>query len=576
MNNLHIEIFKGDHVFRLLKDGLFIARWTELADQDPKVTVIQEPPYVLTWYQEYSNRYQPVLILGFDHEHQLVGLMPLAFSLKDHDLAHAGDHQAEYHGWICEKSYDQDFPIQAIIAVRQNFELKKWQWRWFPPKSQIDWVHSTALTKEHIYIKIFEQDSGILDLRDENKILQLKKNKTFKNKINRYKKKNSFYIERIKSKDRAQQLFDILANQCDFRQMAVHQIAPFATDPNKKEFYIQRLNYPEANHFTILWSGSDPVAFHFGACDTDTVYIGLTGYDPIEEKNSPGSILIIFLIDLLREEGYHYLDLTPGKEEYKQRFSNMQQRIYQPTVFFSKRDKFIEVQKQFLKKTISNAVKISGAEPKMVKKRVSGMLEVIKKNPKESLVFILRGLNKIFYAKSMYILYKFDSDDFSRYNNQTESNIRINNYPDLLLYNDTDPLIKKTDVLSKALKLFYSGELLYASVKNGILAHYGWIIKEGGKHKLPVIDKEIELLTDSILLHGFYTHPDFRSSDFYNNILKSLLFECKKDSTKEVFIWTSAKDIPFGGEIENNGFKINRRYQRKRILWSETTEELPS
>ncbi len=574
--NLHIEIFKGDSFTRLLKDGAFIARWTELANQDPKITVIQEPPYVLTWYQEYSNKYQPVLILGFDHDQNIVGLMPLAFSLKDHYLTHAGDHQAEYHGWICEKSVDQIFPIQALIAVRHNFQLKKWKWRWIPPKSQVNWTYSRALTKEHIYMKIIEQDSPILDLKDENKIQQLKNNKSFKNKINRYKKKNSFYIERIKSKDKAKELFDILANQCDFRQMAVNQVAPFISDPNKKKFFIERLNFPENNHFTILWSGNDPVAYHFGACDSDTVYWGLTGYDPLEEKNSPGSILIIYLIDLLREEGYHYLDLTPGKDRYKQRFSNLQQRLYQPTVYFSKRDKLIADLNYFFKNTISNAVILVGADPKLVKKKLHDILEVIKKSPKGTLVIILRGLIEIFYKKSIFNLYKFDTEKFSGYNDQTKNSIRINSYPDLLLYNDTDPLITKTDILSKALRHFSLGELLYTSVENGLLAHFGWMIKGGGKLRHPVLEKEIELHTNSILLHSFYTHPNFGSNDFYSNILESLLFECKKDDIKEVFIWTSAKNIPFDGEFENTGFNINRRFQRIRILWAVNTKELKS
>ncbi|MBI9063364.1 MAG: hypothetical protein JEZ14_15385 [Marinilabiliaceae bacterium] len=173
--NLEVKIFKDNNVLELLNDKTFIARWEELANQNQKVTVIQEPPFVITWYHQYFNKYQPILILGFDKNSKMVGLMPLAFSYEDQYLTHAGYWQAEYHGWLCKKSFDQDFPIQALIAIKHKLQLKKWQWSWVPPRSQINWLFSSALKKENIHVRIAEHDSPILDLSDENKITRLKK-----------------------------------------------------------------------------------------------------------------------------------------------------------------------------------------------------------------------------------------------------------------------------------------------------------------------------------------------------------------------------------------------------------------
>ena len=203
--NLEIKIVKDNFVLELLNDKTFISQWEELANQNEKVTVIQEPPFVTTWYRQYSNKYQPILILGFDENSVLVGLMPLAFSLKDQYLTHAGDYHAEYHGWLCKKNIDPEFLVQALIAVKNNFQLRKWQWRPIPPRSQINWLSSPALKKEKIYVRIAEEDSPVLDLNDENKINKIRKNKSIQIKLNRYKKKNSFYIERIKSKEKAKE-----------------------------------------------------------------------------------------------------------------------------------------------------------------------------------------------------------------------------------------------------------------------------------------------------------------------------------------------------------------------------------
>lgn len=571
--NLEVKIVKDNSVLELLNDKTFISQWEELADQNEKVTVLQEPPFVITWYHQYSNKFQPILILGFDKNSVMVGLMPLALSLKDHYLIHAGGRQAEYHGWLCKKNADQEFPIQALIAIKHNFKLRKWQWKCVPPRSQIDWLSSKTLKKENIYVRFVEEDSPILDLYDENRIIKLKKTKSIRNNINRYEKKNSFYIERITSKEKAQEVFDILSMQCDFRQMARHQTAPFASDENKKQFYIERLNFPENNHFTILWSDNIPIAFHFGACDSDTVYLGLSSYNPLEEKNSPGTILMIKLIELLKEEGYHYLDLTPGGDKYKEKFCNFHQKLYMPTIYFFKKDKIIADLKYFIRKTIKNWIISAGAQPDIVKNNQDNALAMLKKIPRVTPLKIIRKLISILYERNVYILYKFIIDDVALNNFQSEENITINNYSDLLLYNESNQRIKKTDLLSIALKRFSSEELLFTIVLNGILAQYGWMTKGQTSYRFTELDMEIDTPENSFILYDFFTEPNFLKQELYRKTLEKMLIECRKKNAKEAFIWVSENNIPSKSVIEKVGFKVYRKFHRTKSLWSVQKKE---
>jgi hypothetical protein len=436
--NLEIRIIKNNDVFDLLNDKDFILQWEKLADQNEKVTVIQERPFVLTWYSQYCNKYQPILILGFDENSNVVGLMPLAYSLKNNYLVHAGDGQAEYHGWLSNKEADQDFPIQAMIAVKRHFKLRKWQWRPMPPRSQINWLYSDELKRNGIYIKIHEENSPVLDLNDEDKINKIKKNKSTQIKLNRYKKRNGFYIERIKSKEKAKQIFDILAAQCDFRQMARHESAPFGRDENKKQFYIERLNFPENNHFTVMWSDNIPIAFHFGACDSDTVYWGLSSYNPLEEKNSPGSILIVKMIELLKEEGYRYFDVTPGGAQFKEKYSSFHQKILTPAIYFIKRDKIIVDVKHFVRQTIKKIFISTGIKPQIVKDKLEkiseGLKEISTLPPKE----IITKLFSVFYKKDVYVLFRYLIDDKVKNYLQNNEIINVNKYSDLLLYNNSN------------------------------------------------------------------------------------------------------------------------------------------
>ena len=565
--NLEIKIIKGNSVLELLTDSAFISQWQALANQCDKVTVIQEPPFVITWYCQYFNRFQPILILGYDNASNLVGLIPLAYSLDSQYLSHAGDHQAEYHGWLSKKDIDQEFLIQALIAVKHNFPLRIWQWRPLPPGAQTDWIYSSDLKHEKIFVRITEIDSPILDLNDETKIKKLK-TKALSNQINRYKKRNSFYIERVRSKEKAIELFDILAVQCDFRQMAVHQTTPFGSDANKKPFYIELLNYPENNHFTILWSGNIPVAFHFGACDSETVYLGLSAYNPVEEKNSPGSVLIIKLIELLREEGFKYIDLTPGGDKYKEKYSTFRQKLYVPIICFSKKDKIKSDINYFVRKAIKNSIFFLAKHPNNIKNKLNKVLDWLRKIKNVTFLEKVKVLNSIIYNRTVFIIYKVIIDDQSLINTQTNEIVDINKYSDLMLYSDSNSGLKKTDLLSRALKHFQSEDILFTIIKNGVLAQYAWMAKGGKSHKLVGIDMEFDSPENSVILYDFFTEPCFNTRQLTLEILENMLTECRKNNAKEVLIiLDSENSILIKSIIEKSEFKIYSKFQKTNVLW---------
>ena len=373
-----IKIVNGKGAKDLLQDKSFNIQWKELVFQDEKVTVIQEPSFVTPWYEAYENKYEPVLVLGFDNLSNLVGLIPLAYSIKENHLTHAGSHQAEYHGWLCKRAIDQSFPIKALSALKHKYNLKEWQWRWLPPGSNVSWLYAEELRKENIYVRIAKEDSPLLDLRDEAKIKKIGQNKSLRRKINRYE--NKLQLEKIISFDRAKEVFDILVDQYDFRNLAAHGITQFASDKNKKPFYLNRLRYPEYNHFSILWSQDIPIAFNLCTCDSNTAYLDINGYNPCEERNSPMNILILKLIELLLKEGYRYIDLTPGGAAYKERYCNLRQKLYKPTFYFSRKRKQIADLKFFIKNTIKKGLNINPANSNKWRKRIATILFVFKKS----------------------------------------------------------------------------------------------------------------------------------------------------------------------------------------------------
>ncbi len=569
--NIHISTLRGNSVFSLLDDENFVYQWKQLAHDDEKATIIQEPAFVITWYKQYVDKYEPVLILGYDSQDSLVGLMPLAFHLKNKCISHAGDYQAEYHGWICRKSIDADFLLQAFIAIRKKFNLKTWKWRSIPPGSEVSWLDSDIFRKQKIYIKYYSVNSALLDLYDEGKLNNLKRYRS--NQVNRYKRRGEFYLERIKSKEKARLVFDELAKQCDFRQMAAYESMPFANDRNKKDFFIERLNYPEKNHFTILWSNGSIVAYHFGSCDSNTVYLGLMGYNPIEEKNSPGSVLIVKLAELLREEGYHYLDLTIGGD-YKEKYCNLHQKLSIPTIYFSRKEKIIADCKGFAWDTLKYLISKTGGQPKAFSNKMKRFKGSIKNLLSLNLSDLFNKLSSFIYNKEVFILYKLNVDGHRATDPDHSGMVHINKYPDLLLSAELRSECKK-ELLKNALRHFCQEDMLYTVVLEGVLAQYGWMTRGGACQKSPDEIMQFNTPVNSFILYDFLTEKKYNKEELFPRVLEKMIKECRLKGAAEAYIPVRAIDSSERNLIEKYGFKIDHKRSKTKTLGfmkSETTD----
>ena len=573
--NLEIKIVKNSDALELLKDEAFVMKWKGLTELNNKVTVMQEPPFVITWYLNYSNTFQPFFVLGYDKNSELVGLIPLAFSMKDKSIVHAGGMQAEYHGWLATKDLDQDFIVQAIISVKRDFKVRKWVWGWTPPGSNLDWVNHQTLKKEKIYIKFLEEDSPMLDLNDGEKIEKLKKNRSLRTKINRYKKRGDFYIKRIRTKQEAKNVFDLLEKQCDFRKMTLNHVPPFASDLNKKQFLIDKLNYPEDNHFTILWSKDEPIAFHIGECDHNTVYLALMSHDPLEGKNSPGRILLIKLAELLKEEGFSYFDLTPGGDEYKETYSNFSRKVFYHVIYFDKKDKIISDFKDQLRKIIKYSISSIGAQPTIIANKVSNITTFVKNIFFSTPSVMFRKFISSFYLKKTLIYFKLSTNIVSTNIFQSNESININKYSDLMLNIKNNQWSKRSPLISTAQTRFNSGDLLYTLVKNGVLAQYGWKSNKWQTFMRPEVYKDFEIDDKSAFLYDFFTDPVYMKEELCKETLQKMLIDCINNDEKDVIIACSESNIPFQNIIKELGFKI-LLIRKKRTIFGFTKESVRS
>ena len=452
---LTIEIIRGTEAHQCRNDDEFIRRWDSLAKQTAHVSVFQEPAFVNSWHDAYKQYFEPIFVLGTDISGNLVGLIPLTIDKETNKLMHAGGWHAEYHGWLAEPTHEQIFMPQAMAAIKQQFPLSTWQWTFLPPRCNTDWLKSRMLVTNGIYANIELTESPLLDLHDEEKLTKILKSKSIKSKINRLKRLGELRIERIVSKERVEQLIDQIAVLVNFRHEAVHQVAPFETDFLQKEFYLERSNNLEENHFSILWMGDKLLAFHYGAIDQDTIYIGLTAFDPTVSKHSPGVIFLIYLAQLLQQEGIRYIDLTPGGDEYKERFSNQHQIISKPNFYFNKIEKLKNESKAISSKIITKSI---------------GHLKKEKQQDSPS--------NKQEYHRYAINIAKYEENKIKETNTAN-----VQNFSDLLLYDNEKQALKRPAILSHAMQRFCQADTLFSVTKNNQLIAHAWASKIGSTYK---------------------------------------------------------------------------------------------
>jgi len=550
-----VKILTGEDVFVLIEDSAFIASWERLAHADKKVTVMQEPPFVIPWYKEYANIFEPVLCLAYDDKNNLVGLMPLAFARHGHYLTHAGNDKAEYHGWIAHQEIDQDFPLSSLITLKETFGLRKWHWQWMPPRAVIDWLSSSRLSKHNILVSYRKENAPLWDLSDQKKLHKILSNKSIRIKINRYRKRKGFSVERIKDVGRAKELIDIMGAQFDFRRVAICNGGSFERDVHRKNFLIERMKFAPNSHFTVLWADDKPVACHFGDCDQDTVYLGLLSYDPFESKNSPGTILLIELAGLLVREGYRYFDLTPGGDEFKERFANIHRDVVMPTFCFSKYDKAVvdilhaprELVKRHLSWVLSGARRIKNAFTKL-----KIVVSALKTTPLRG---ILRKISGLVCQRQVWLYCEF-SAEHGEPTIPANTGVSIQRYSDLLFYKDSSPYLTRMNLLQEAVRRVARGEILYSMMKDSTLVQYAWLIK--GERSSRQKGSECKFASDNVcvFLYDFYISPQFSGG---NQIAARMLCDSYKAGHKKACIVANGRNAPSKGAVESAGFKVLRQ-----------------
>ncbi len=524
---MKIELLIGNDCFEAIQDQDFIQDWNALSQQSNYFILNQRYNFVSSWYLSYRKKYNPIIVVAYDEvETNMVAIMPLAMNTCSGELVYAGDGQAEYNTFISKKEYEHEFIVKALISIKHNIDISGWCWAWMPPNIDQDWLKDKRLEQEGIYIRLKQFDSPIYDLSDASRINKIKKNKSIKSKINRLNRAGRLKIERIVDLQRAESLMDKVIEQSSFRNLALYNKSPFLHDTFRKEWYLRKMAMPDNDeHFTVLWQGDNLLACNFGSCTGDTVIIGTFTYDPLQGEHSPGKVFIIKLIEYLMEKGYRYLDLTPGGDAYKEKLCNRHNALTKPHIYFNYK-KYIQM-------------KLVAASRRTVKRSLNGKvtnrdIESLKALREKRLISVLKREMMNLYNnkgknKDNLLIYKKPKFDYCFINNITD--VHVQKYSDLLLYQNTNGYLTNKEVVFDALKKFERGDVLYTLISDEKLIAFVWLARSGKKHTHSCLVDRINTIPKSIFIYDLYVEKSYKG----NVAFKTLITCIAKDIKGETF-----------------------------------------
>jgi CelD/BcsL family acetyltransferase involved in cellulose biosynthesis/ribosomal protein S18 acetylase RimI-like enzyme len=545
---MNIHIIRGAEAESLLNRDEFRADWLRLCARCPWATAFQQPDYGALWYDAYRSRFEPVFVLSRDEEGALNGLLTLALSGREEGLIVAGGRQAEYQTWICPPSRGGEFAWQAVRALQRNFPRAVLTFQYLAPGTPTAWLAApeaariSRLASHRRPLVRFDREEGIES--------SLKKKRT-RYRLKQLEKLGRLEFKRIRDPEEFEELFDTLIRYYDFRQEAVHGVAPFRNDSLKKNLIRARMTSRNAPpHATVLKIGDLIASAHVGMCSNKEAHLGLLAHNPFLAKHSPGKFHLLFLAQMLREEGYAQLDLTPGDNPYKEGFANDGDEVHTLTFFFSPGQRTTAAVRERVLGAVKRGIRTCRIEPA----RVQSLVNKLKiRRPVGAPLRLFRSARQWIGRHCEMRIYSFEAARVADFNESP--GIRRDVLEDLLDYQAAEPGESRQAFLSTALARIEDGFHVYTYARNSCLQHYGWLAERQEKLVFGEGEQEFRLPAQSAYLFDFHTSPRARGRGFFTLSLQTMLQDAARvPGTEKIFLSVLADNSPARHVIEKVGF----------------------
>jgi CelD/BcsL family acetyltransferase involved in cellulose biosynthesis len=565
---MRIEISIGLEAQKLIEDAEFSGSWRRLYDTCPWGSVFQSEDFVGAWYDTYRERFDPVVVTGFDAEGKMVGLFTLATDTKTGGIVAAGGAQAEYHAWLAEPQAANDFIEAALDKLSAAFPNRSLRLLFLLPNAPIEWARSGRWGKR-CYLKMMPR--GLMELGDGSRVKDTLRKKK-QSKINRLKRLGDLRLERIHDPDELGAVLDEIIPYQALRLRAVHNLSEIQDDPLKRTFHVNLMRLPRMLHATALRVGDKLVSAQIHFYNREQALLWLITHSPFYARYSPGELHTLMLGAELAEENIRVFDLTPGGY-YKDRYATNYDRVFVVIVFFYRAGLIRHKLERRLAEASKSAIRVFNLTPDQTKEAFSAFLDEWRKwsrlRPAGLLLEIFRIFKRSLSRGDDLHIYACALDQKSQEWYGLESvrsmnwdgpaevcgasrPMKRNHIPDLLAYQPTEgwqPPVNK--FMRRSLEDLQAGHHVYTRVEGDRLTQYCWLI-ESQKSQAP--DEQYPFLSpDSVMITDFYTYSQGRSLP--RSSLRQILVDAANTlGAKRAYIAIPAGDGLMRQVIEEAGF----------------------
>ena len=548
-----VRVHRGREAVALVADPIFRRKWSALHEACPYATCFQDIPFVTTWYRSYAERFEPVLVTGAVKESSLIGLLPLALSKEDNTLVPAGADHAEYQVWLARDGQSDEFIESALDCLAREFPAGQLRFRYLPSGTPLSW---TDRWTGRCHLRSVPR--LLMSTRPGNTIAQSLRKRSMRSRLNRLERMGKLSFNRIVDPEEFASVLDEIIPLHDFRQGAAHLNFPFSSDRLKKPFHLAIMEHPNLLHVTVLQLNSRIAAAHIGLRNKQQVSLGILAHSPMFSQYSVGKFHILLLGLYLQKEGFTDLDLTPGGEQYKERFASHRDEAYMLDVLLRP-----SLVRQF-RLHIGDPMRFDAStrlRAKEVVARVQHRAKLIKwlRLPGE----LIRRLKAATWNTKECCLYSWNRASVGA--EQPHTTMRRDCLQDLLLFEPVEPWQPpQHEFLREAARRLKDGYHVYTYVLDGRLVHYGWLAEK--QENYPITEgPAFTLPPNSVLLFDFYTHPHYRGKGLYTKSLRQMFVDAAAEK-QHIDIFVLKNNAAEGRVIETAGFEYQKSFfERKRL-----------
>jgi CelD/BcsL family acetyltransferase involved in cellulose biosynthesis len=303
-------------------DGTLEDEWEQLVADDPSATFFQTPAWCVSWYRCYGDRYEPLVLTAWMGE-RLDALAPLAIERATGRIVFAGESMTDVRDVVARDTAGRTAVLAEVLRhVRSRRSLSPLRIGPVEPDSDTARLVDVLARRHRVRTVTRPDTSPYVALDDPHAVTTALRKQSVRRRLNHYRRIGDVALERISSTEQWNTVRDVFFAHHSERQRQTGRSVVF-DDPRRRAFQDELIAAdPARAHVTVLRVGDRIVAEHYGYCTSGVLWWGAPAHDIAEEQHSPGQVMLALLIEQAASEGFRRFDLTPGSEEFKDRFAS--------------------------------------------------------------------------------------------------------------------------------------------------------------------------------------------------------------------------------------------------------------